>query len=104
MIKEPKHACPLIDKAIENFKYSEKEILNNCEALLKHQASSESTFNLMQNSASDTQSWFADINFIETLEELRSRCSDLREWGKQWQAKAEKLEEELDKLKEKLND
>jgi hypothetical protein len=104
MIKEPEQACPLIDKAIKNFKYSEKEILNNCRSLLEHEASSDRTFNIMQDSASNIQSWFADINFIETLEELRSRCSDLREWGKQWQAKAEKLEEELDELKKKLND
>ena len=95
--KEPEQACPLIDKAIKNFKYSEKEIISSCRSLERHELSNDEL-------ASDILSWFADINFIETLEELRSRCSDLREWGKQWQAKAEKLEEELDELKEKLND
>ena len=90
-MKEPEQACPLIDKAIVNFKRAEKEILVNCKSLEKHEASSES--------GSDILFWFNDINFVETLEELRTRCSDLRKWGNEWQSKAEKLEEELEELK-----
>jgi hypothetical protein len=38
---------------------------------------------------------FNCLDFLETLEELRSKCEDLREWGKYWELRAEKLEEEL---------
>jgi adenylate cyclase class IV len=93
-MKEPEQACPLIDKAIKNFKYAEKEINNICESLAKADA--------LKESASDILYQFNDINFIETLEELRTRCSALREWGNEWQSKAEKLEEELKKKFEEL--
>lgn len=96
MIKEPKQACPLIDKAIKNFKCQEIEISSICASLKGCDALTESADSILHS--------FNSIDFIETLEELRSRCEDLREWGKHWESKAEKLEEELDELKEKLND
>ena len=96
MIKEPKQACPLIDKAIENFKCQEIEISSICASLKGCDALAELADNILHS--------FNCLDFIETLEELRSKCEDLREWGKHWESKAEKLEEELDELKEKLND
>ena len=95
-MKEPEQACPLTDKAIKNFDKSKKHIANICESLGKCEA--------LKESANDILYYFEQINFTETLEELRTRCSDLREWGKEWQSRAEKLGEELEELKEKLND
>ncbi len=96
MIKEPKQACPLIDKAIKNFKRCEEEIKHECYTLRREDLSYSSATNILNS--------FFGIDFIEILEELRSRCSDLREWGKQWESEVERLEEELEELKEKLND
>jgi chaperonin cofactor prefoldin len=96
MIKEPKQACPLIDKAIKIFKRWEDEIKDECYALRREDLSCDSATNILN--------LFFDMDFIETLEELRSRCSDLREWGKQWESEVERLEAELEELKEKLDD
>ena len=93
---EPEQACPLIDKTIKNFDKSKGYINNICESLAKCDA--------LKESANDILYWFEQINFVETLEELRSRCSALREWGKEWESKAEKLKEELEELKEVLHD
>ena len=87
MIKEPKHACPFIDKAIKNFKCQEIEISSICASLKGCDALAESADNILHS--------FNCLDFIETLEELRSKCEDLREWGKYWELRAEKLEEEL---------
>lgn len=95
-MKEPEQACPLIDKTIKNFNKSKEHIANICESLAKCEASKES--------ANDILYWLEQINFTETLEELRTRCSDLREWGNSWQTKAEKLEEELEELKKKFEE
>lgn len=95
-MREPEQACPLIDKTIKNFDKSKGYISDICESLAKCEALKESANNILY--------WFEQINFVETLEELRSRCSALREWGKEWESKAEKLKEELEELKEKLND
>ena len=92
-MKEPEQACPVIDKAIKNFERAEKEIND---ILKNHDA--------LKDSANDIIYWLGEIEFTETLEELRTRCSDLREWGNSWQTKAEKLEEELEELKKKFEE
>lgn len=95
-MKEPDQACPLIDKAIKNFKWVEREINNIC-CVLKN-------YHDLEDLANDIISWLEQIEFTETLEELRTRCSDLREWGNSWQTKAEKLEEELEEFKNKYEE
>lgn len=71
--KQPQETCPLVDDALDDLKSALKELdgWERCDDVgeLQHKC--------------DMGVWYADRLNV-TLEEIRERTAEIREWGQQW--------------------
>lgn len=81
--EQPEQQCPRVDEAIRDYDRMYKEIKSICKDLARIDGAEEM--------ASDIEWWNGNVDFVGALEDLRTQCMNIRDWGQQWKYLAKRL-------------
>lgn len=81
--EQPDQQCPRVDEAIRDYDRMFREIKSICKDLSRVDGAEEM--------ASDIDWWNGNVDFVGALEDLRTQCMNIRDWGQQWKDLAKRL-------------
>ena len=87
--KQPEQQCPRVDEHLRLNERSIKDVEYNLKEI---QRTTDSA--IVESNASDAEWELTNLDATLALEELRTKCDDIRSWGQEWKDLAKQLLEE----------